>query len=76
MSLYSRITGTGSYLPPRKLSNADLVAELAQIQAEFIGWTPLEPGAYLHVGDPNATVIEVVGVPHADMKGLTVLLLS
>jgi 3-oxoacyl-[acyl-carrier-protein] synthase-3 len=29
MSLHSRITGTGSYLPPRKLSNADLVAELA-----------------------------------------------
>lgn len=29
MKLYSRITGTGSYLPPRRLSNADLVAELA-----------------------------------------------
>jgi 3-oxoacyl-[acyl-carrier-protein] synthase-3 len=29
MSRYSRITGTGSYLPPRRLSNADLVAELA-----------------------------------------------
>ena len=28
MTLYSRITGTGSYLPPRRLSNADLVAEL------------------------------------------------
>ena len=28
-SPYSRITGTGSYLPPRRLSNADLVAELA-----------------------------------------------
>ena len=28
-SLYSRITGTGSYLPPRRLTNADLVAELA-----------------------------------------------
>ena len=27
--LYSRITGTGSYLPPRRLTNADLVAELA-----------------------------------------------
>ena len=53
-----------------------IAAELAQIQAESLGWTPLEPGAYLHVGDPNATVIEVVGVPHADMKGLTVLLLS
>lgn len=34
MSLYSRITGTGSYLPPRKLSNADLVAELAAIGLE------------------------------------------
>ncbi len=29
MKIYSRITGTGSYLPPRRLSNADLVAELA-----------------------------------------------
>jgi 3-oxoacyl-[acyl-carrier-protein] synthase-3 len=29
MSRYSRITGTGSYLPPRKLSNADIVAQLA-----------------------------------------------
>ena len=29
MRPYSRITGTGSYLPPRRLSNADLVAELA-----------------------------------------------
>jgi 3-oxoacyl-[acyl-carrier-protein] synthase III len=26
---YSRITGTGSHLPPRRLTNADLVAELA-----------------------------------------------
>ena len=29
LSRYSRITGTGSYLPPRRLTNADLVAELA-----------------------------------------------
>ena len=29
MRRYSRILGTGSYLPPRRLSNADLVAELA-----------------------------------------------
>jgi 3-oxoacyl-[acyl-carrier-protein] synthase-3 len=29
MSRFSRITGTGSYLPPRRLSNAQLVAELA-----------------------------------------------
>ena len=30
MSIYSRILGTGSYLPPRRLTNADLAAELAQ----------------------------------------------
>ena len=29
MSRYSRITGTGSYLPPRRLTNADLAAVLA-----------------------------------------------
>jgi 3-oxoacyl-[acyl-carrier-protein] synthase-3 len=29
MAQYSRITGTGSYLPPRRLSNAQLAAELA-----------------------------------------------
>ena len=29
MTIYSRISGTGSFLPPRKLTNADLVAELA-----------------------------------------------
>ena len=29
MRPYSRITGTGSFLPPRRLTNADLVAELA-----------------------------------------------
>lgn len=29
MTRYSRITGTGSYLPPHRLTNAELVAELA-----------------------------------------------
>lgn len=29
MKVYSRITGTGSFLPPRRLTNADLVLELA-----------------------------------------------
>ncbi|MFL6692548.1 MAG: 3-oxoacyl-ACP synthase, partial [Ramlibacter sp.] len=29
MSRYSRITGTGSYLPPRRVTNADLASELA-----------------------------------------------
>ena len=30
MTRYSRIAGTGSYLPPRRVTNADLVADLAQ----------------------------------------------
>jgi len=30
MTVFSRITGTGSFLPPRRLTNADLVAELAE----------------------------------------------
>ena len=30
MRRYSRIAGTGSYLPPRRVTNDDLVAELAQ----------------------------------------------
>ena len=34
MSRYSRITGTGSFLPPRRLTNADLVAELAATGVE------------------------------------------
>ena len=29
MNKYSRITGTGSYLPPRRVTNADLAADLA-----------------------------------------------
>ena len=30
MKRYSRITGTGSFLPPRRVTNAELVARLAQ----------------------------------------------
>ena len=39
------------------------LAELAAIDAESIGWQPLGDGAYLHLGKPEALVIEVVGVP-------------
>jgi 3-oxoacyl-[acyl-carrier-protein] synthase-3 len=34
MALYSRITGTGSYLPPQRLTNADLAARLAATGVE------------------------------------------
>ena len=42
---------------------ADFWRELAEIEAESMGWTPLEPGVYLHVGDANAAEVLVVGVP-------------
>lgn len=53
-----------------------LQAELAAIEAESIGWLPLGEDTYLHIGDPDALVIDVVGVPDAGMVGMNVLLLS
>jgi len=47
-------------------------ADLAQIQAESIGWIPLEDGAYLHVGSDDA-VIQVVGIVKEEMAGGNVL---
>ena len=44
---------------------ADFWRELQEIETESIGWLPLEPGAYLHVSDVNATEVLVVGVPQA-----------
>ena len=53
---------------------ADFWAELAQIQAESIGWIPLEEGVYLHEGcDASPSVIDVVGLPKQDMQGSTLL---
>lgn len=56
---------------------ADFAAEFAAIQAESMGWQPLGEGAYLHQGDfqEEGTVIQVVGVPDAQMAGMNVLLL-
>ena len=50
----------------------DLWAELAQIQAESIGWIPLDEAAYLHIGS-ETSVIEVVGIPKPEMQGSSVL---
>ena len=54
----------------------ELLAELAAIEAEPIGWLPVGDGAYLHVGDPETEVITVVGVPDAGMAGMNVLLVG
>ena len=55
---------------------ANFGAELAQIQAESIGWIPLDEGAYLHLSSDkysDTTVIEVVGIPKPEMQGSSVL---
>lgn len=51
---------------------ADFWAELAQIQAESMGWIPLDEGAYLHV-ESDATVIEVIGLAKAEMNSTNIL---
>ena len=50
----------------------DFWAELDQIQAESIGWIPLDEGAYLHVGS-DEPVIQVVGLAKAEMADSNVL---
>ena len=52
---------------------AEFWRELAELEAESIGWQPLEPGAYLHVEDDQATEVLVVGMPQA---GAAVLLVG
>jgi hypothetical protein len=53
----------------------DFQSELAQIQAESIGWIPLDEGAYLHLGS-NTPVIQVVGIAKEEMAGSNVLWLT
>ena len=53
----------------------DFWLELAQIQAESIGWIPLDDGVYLHVGS-DVPVIQVVGIAKEEMAGSNVLWLT
>jgi hypothetical protein len=50
----------------------DFWLELAQIQAESIGWIPVDEGAYLHVGS-DELVIQVVGIAKEEMVSTNVL---
>ena len=51
----------------------DFWRELAEIEAESMGWIALDAGAYLHRGAADATVIEIVGVATASMADSNVL---
>ncbi|MET0310697.1 MAG: beta-ketoacyl-ACP synthase III [Burkholderiaceae bacterium] len=57
MRRYSRITGTGSYLPPRRVTNADLAAELAGKGVETSDeWIVERTGIRArHFADPGVT---------------------
>jgi len=56
---------------PMTIEN-DFWAELAQIQADSIGWIPLDEGAYIHQGS-DESVIQVVGIAKEEMAGGNVL---
>ena len=51
----------------------DLQRELALLEAESLGWTPLEPGVSLHVSDETAIEVLVVGLPQAGAAVLLVM---
>jgi hypothetical protein len=58
-----------------KTVDEDFFLELSQLEAESIGWITLLEGAYLHIGS-DEPVIQVVGVPKAEMAGSNVLWLA
>lgn len=53
-------------------TQADLLRELAEIEAESLGWTPLEPGLYFHKGSDDTEVV-ITGQASAEMAGMNVL---
>jgi hypothetical protein len=53
--------------------DSDFQRELAEIEAESMGWTPLDPGVYLRVNDANAAEVLVVGLANADMQSSNVV---
>ena len=50
----------------------DFLRKLAEIEAESMGWLPLDDGAYLHLGS-DEEVVEIVGFADAGMAGANVL---
>ena len=68
-------TSPMNQLPPNPIE-ADFLRELRVIEAESMGWQALEPGVYLHAGDPQAETVTVVGLPDIALMGQAVLLVG
>jgi hypothetical protein len=49
-------------------TEADFQRELAEIEAESMGWTPLEPGVYFHKGLDDTEVV-ITGQATTAMAG-------
>ena len=66
MALYARITGTGSHLPPRRLTNDDMAAELARRGLETTdAWIRERTGIQArHFADPGTPASDLA-VPAA-----------
>jgi hypothetical protein len=47
--------------------------EMAEIEAESMGWTELAPGTYLHTANEQTTVIDIVGIATTNMVADNVL---
>ncbi len=56
-----------------QLDMDDFLRELADIEAESMGWVSLEPGVYLHVSDANATEVVITGQATAEMAAVNVV---
>ncbi len=70
MRRYSRITGTGSFLPPRRVTNADLVAQLAVAGIESSdSWIVERTGIRArHFAEPDVAVSDLA--LHASRQAL------
>ena len=58
--------------PTHDQLQADFLRELAEVEAESMGWIPLDDGAYLHLGS-DEEVVEIVGFADSGMAGANVL---
>lgn len=56
----------------QELIEADFLRELAEIEAESMGWQPLEQGVYLHKGSDDTEVV-ITGQATPAMAGMNVL---
>jgi len=71
--MFGRCIGNANMSQPdHDQLQADFLRELAEIEAESMGWLPLDDGAYLHVGSEDG-VVEIVGLADAGMAGANVL---